>query len=141
MTLLEDKVKQLDERLKIVENHIENIRDALVAHLSPPNERIVNKNPPTLNTDPVKAAIRSVLEQYADESGYVLNPNEKQVDGIIRALIKRKEKYGYQYCPCRVPSGDEVEDKKIVCPCAYHDAEIKETGHCLCKLFYAVPEC
>ncbi|MBD3263108.1 ferredoxin:thioredoxin reductase [Candidatus Woesearchaeota archaeon] len=75
-------------------------------------------------------------KKYADEeSDLKLNPNQAIVDAIVKGLARNKEKYGYAYCPCRPITGDEEEDKKIICPCVYHKDEIKKDGHCHCRLF------
>ena len=74
-------------------------------------------------------------EEHAKENGFLLNPDKNVVEGIIKGLLAREEKFGARYCPCRRVTGDIGEDKKIICPCAYHQEEIKRDGRCLCKLF------
>ena len=74
-------------------------------------------------------------EEYAKENGFLLNPDKMVVEGVVRGLLARKEKFGEKYCPCRRVTGDEEEDKKIICPCIYHKDEIAKDGHCLCNLF------
>lgn len=74
-------------------------------------------------------------EEYAKNNGFNLNPDRKIVENIINALIEREKKFGKRYCPCRRITGDKEEDKKIVCPCAYHKEEIEKNGHCHCNLF------
>jgi len=81
--------------------------------------------------------LKNKLERHAKEKGYILNPDEKNADMIINGLLKREEKVGYQYCPCRVASGDIEKDKDIICPCIFHVSEIEKDGHCKCRLFYA----
>ena len=75
------------------------------------------------------------MENHAEKHGHRLNPDRKTVEAIARGLIRNKEKYGKQYCPCRIVKNSPEEDKKIICPCIYHLDEIKEMGHCLCNLF------
>lgn len=74
-------------------------------------------------------------EEYAKKKGFRLNPDRKLVENIVRALLKREQKYGNRYCPCRVMTDDEGENKKIVCPCVFHEKEIEELGQCICRLF------
>ena len=74
---------------------------------------------------------------YAKKHGYRLNPEEKRLESVIRGLAKNKQRFGAQYCPCRIRSGDMENDKNIVCPCIYHDQEIKEQGSCHCNLFFS----
>ncbi len=72
---------------------------------------------------------------YAEEKGFFLNPDKKITDNIIKGLVKKEKELGQRFCPCRRVTGEEEEDKKIICPCAYHLKEIEENGHCLCRLF------
>ncbi len=79
--------------------------------------------------------LRKKFEQYAEKQGFKLNPNKKIVNGIIKGLLKNKQKHGEIYCPCRRVTNNKQKDKKIICPCIFHKQEIKSLGHCLCRLF------
>ena len=72
---------------------------------------------------------------YAERNGFHLNSDQKVIDYLIKVLVKREEKYGKKYCPCRRITGIEEKDKKIICPCFYHKEEIEKEGHCHCFLF------
>jgi len=74
-------------------------------------------------------------EDYAKEKGFKLNPNETILKGVVGGLIARKENFGERYCPCRKMTGNKKDDKRIICPCVYHEKEIEEDGHCFCNLF------
>ena len=74
-------------------------------------------------------------KEYAESQGFKLNPNPKIVEGIVRGLLAREEKFGEKYCPCRRVSGNKEEDKKLICPCFWHKEEIAKDGHCFCNLF------
>jgi ferredoxin-thioredoxin reductase catalytic chain len=74
-------------------------------------------------------------EEYAKDNGFSLNPDSRIVEGIIRGLLAREEKFGQKYCPCRRVTREIEEDKKIICPCIYHKDEIQKDGHCHCNLF------
>ena len=73
---------------------------------------------------------------YAKKQGFVLNPDTKQVGNIVKGLVRIKSKFGRPYCPCRIRTGDEEKDRKIECPCAYHEDEITKQGHCHCNLYF-----
>lgn len=73
---------------------------------------------------------------YAHRHHLVLNPDEKQLATVIRGLVRNKAKFGHQYCPCRLRSGDEEKDHAIECPCVYHKDEIANDGSCHCKLYF-----
>lgn len=81
---------------------------------------------------------KDILEKskrYAEKKGYLLNPDERVVDFIIKGLKKNEEKQGFQYCPCRRISGDKEKDAKNICPCVFHEDEIRKDGRCHCMLF------
>jgi len=90
----------------------------------------------TINNDDdkIEKVIRK-YEEYAKKNRFRLNPNRKVVEGVIKSLLEREKKFGARYCPCRRITGNPEEDKKIICPCAYHRLEIEKDGHCLCGLF------
>lgn len=80
--------------------------------------------------------IKKWAETHASEHGWILNPDEKQRSTVIRGLARNEERFGVPYCPCRIRSGDLEKDKKIVCPCVYHQDELDQAGHCTCNFFY-----
>jgi len=81
--------------------------------------------------------LRAEMEEHARKNGFRLNPNKAIVDNNLKMLLEREKELGARYCPCRRPTGDKEEDKKIICPCVYHKDEIREQGHCHCLLFVA----
>jgi len=85
-----------------------------------------------------KEAVEKLIRKYekhAEKNGFKLNPDRKIVEGLARGLLEREKKFGRKYCPCRRITGEEEKDKKIVCPCVFHQEEIREDGHCFCRLF------
>lgn len=74
-------------------------------------------------------------EEYAEENGIRLNPDRAVVERIVKGLLEREKQLGSRFCPCRRVTGNQKEDKKIICPCQYHLAEIEKDGHCHCGLF------
>jgi ferredoxin-thioredoxin reductase catalytic subunit len=86
----------------------------------------------------LKAAkqLHKSIRRYARASGYIIQPSTKILAVIMKGLLNNVKKYGYRYCPCRKPTGDAAEDKKIICPCIYHKDEIKNDGYCKCLLYY-----
>ncbi len=73
---------------------------------------------------------------YAQEKGWVLNTDEKQLNTVIRGLVRNKNKFGQPYCPCRLRSGDKEKDRAIECPCVYHEDEVATQGCCHCHLYF-----
>jgi len=89
---------------------------------------------------PEEKEIKELIEKskkYADSVGINLNPNEEVAKGIVKGLLRNKEKHGNIYCPCRLVTGNKEKDKEIICPCVYHRGEIELQGFCHCRLFTA----
>lgn len=76
-----------------------------------------------------------MAEAHAKEKGFSLNPNEKIVEVILVGLLRNEAEKGELYCPCRRVTEDKEKDKEIICPCKFHEDEIKNDGHCHCFLF------
>lgn len=75
------------------------------------------------------------LKAHTEQAGYRLNPDEAFVKDIVRGILENEQRYGYQSCPCRLSSGNADEDRDIVCPCDYRDADIAAYGCCYCALY------
>lgn len=86
--------------------------------------------------DKIKS-IRARLERHLQNKPFCFNPDPIIVDAVLLAMVKRKEKMGEEYCPCRKVSGDKEKDSAIICPCVYHEDEIAADGYCHCRLFTA----
>ncbi len=80
--------------------------------------------------------ISTWAHRYAEKNGWVLNPDDEERAGLLKGLAANRLRFGKQYCPCRIKSGDPETDKKIICPCIYHRDEIAKDGHCHCRLFF-----
>jgi ferredoxin-thioredoxin reductase catalytic chain len=75
------------------------------------------------------------IRKHVAESVCRLNPSESVVEALIEGLVRRKQRSGDFYCPCRIVTGNLETDRNNVCPCTTHEAEIAETGRCHCGLF------
>lgn len=71
----------------------------------------------------------------AQRAGYHVNPDETFAKDLARSLLVNEERYGAPLCPCRLASGNLDEDRDIVCPCDYRDADLEEFGACFCALY------
>ena len=89
-----------------------------------------------MSFSPEEETLFNSLQDYAAEKGYTMNPDVQMLERIVKGMAKIKENKGETYCPCRLVTGDREEDKKIICPCIYHESEIEEHGHCHCYLFF-----
>jgi ferredoxin-thioredoxin reductase catalytic subunit len=81
--------------------------------------------------------ILTEAQKYAEEHGWVLNPDKKKRDIVVKGLARLKKKHGEAYCPCRLRTGDKEKDAAIICPCVYHKDEVETEGSCHCSLFFA----
>ncbi|MDK2892152.1 ferredoxin-thioredoxin reductase catalytic domain-containing protein [Methanohalophilus sp.] len=84
----------------------------------------------------VKQDIYEWTAKYAEKKGLQLNADSEMLDLVIEGLANNKIKYGKNYCPCRIISEDDKENRKIICPCIYHLDEIEKDGSCHCELFF-----
>ena len=82
-----------------------------------------------------EAKVIGKYSTYAKKAGFRLNPDRSMVTTIVAGLLENERKYGARYCPCRIRTGRPDEDRKIICPCAFHRSELRETGRCHCGLF------
>ncbi|MGR3309148.1 MAG: ferredoxin-thioredoxin reductase catalytic domain-containing protein [Candidatus Brocadiales bacterium] len=94
-----------------------------------------NKQEVDVDSVKIEDEIRTHLQDFIEHSQYRFNPDSSAVDVIMKGLTMRKIKNGYAYCPCRIVTGNVEEDAKIICPCIYHEEEIKKHGICHCRLF------
>jgi len=77
----------------------------------------------------------SLLRKDAESGGYFLNPDAGFVRQLARGLCINEKRYGYPSCPCRLAVGRREEDRDIICPCDYRDADLGEFGACYCALY------
>ncbi len=75
------------------------------------------------------------IKKDAEAGGYHLNPDENFSKDLVKGLMVNQERYGYQSCPCRLSSGSIENDRDIICPCDYRDADINDFGACYCGLY------
>ncbi len=80
-------------------------------------------------------ALQTRLEQDAESAGYHLNPDTQFVCDLVEGLLTNQRRYGYRACPCRLAAGVADEDRDIVCPCDYRDADLLDWGSCYCGLY------
>jgi ferredoxin-thioredoxin reductase catalytic subunit len=89
---------------------------------------------PETSMDEIGQAYRA-LKKEAEAGGYFLNPDTDFTQNLIAGLLKNQKRYGYRACPCRLAGGKRDEDRDIICPCDYRDADIGEFSACYCALY------
>ena len=79
--------------------------------------------------------VYATLDQWAESTGYHLNPDREFTWQLVESLLINRGRYGYQACPCRLAIGEREKDKDIICPCVYRDPDLEEFGVCYCALY------
>jgi ferredoxin-thioredoxin reductase catalytic chain len=79
--------------------------------------------------------VEAEILALAQQDGYTLNPDREITGGIIEGIAANEENLGYWRCPCRMSNGDRAQDIDIICPCAYRDADLRDSGRCSCALY------
>jgi ferredoxin-thioredoxin reductase catalytic subunit len=64
-----------------------------------------------------------------------LNPDKGILQDLADGMIKYLKDGKQCYCPCRVLIGNEVADRKIICPCYLYMGEIELQDRCHCSLY------
>ncbi len=81
------------------------------------------------------AQLMHALRKVLGTQGYFFNKDEEMVLALMESLLTNKERYGYMACPCRLASGQREQDKDIICPCIYREADVRRYGSCFCGLY------
>ncbi|HKI49306.1 MAG TPA: ferredoxin-thioredoxin reductase catalytic domain-containing protein [Desulfobacteria bacterium] len=75
------------------------------------------------------------LRNIQEPKGYYFNRDKLKTLELLEGLMENKRRYGYMSCPCRLSLGERENDKDIICPCVYREADVKEYGSCYCNLY------
>ncbi len=75
------------------------------------------------------------LQRFSEKKHASLNPDKSISAKLVKGLLDNQERYGYWACPCRLASGVKKQDRDIICPCDYWEADVAEFGACFCGLF------
>jgi len=78
---------------------------------------------------------QETLRKHAESRGLIMNPDQATVRPLLEGLLANGERYRLRTCPCRPAVGDIENDRDIVCPCVYAEADVTEYGACYCWLF------
>lgn len=87
------------------------------------------------NRKEVWDSVMIMVTKYAERGPYFLNPDKVVVRNVVSGLARNKIEHGYAYCPCREVEGTPEKDRKNICPCQTHKADIARHGTCECGLF------
>ncbi|MFH1506453.1 MAG: ferredoxin-thioredoxin reductase catalytic domain-containing protein [archaeon] len=83
-----------------------------------------------------KEAMIENWKKFTEGKDFMLNPDEKFLDALVKGELMNKEKYGLTLCPCRLRDGTKETDLGLLCPCNFFTQDVwKEQGRCWCGLF------
>ncbi|NOX34669.1 MAG: ferredoxin:thioredoxin reductase [Deltaproteobacteria bacterium] len=77
----------------------------------------------------------AALKKSQEAKGIYFNKDNDLVMELLESLLLNKERYGYMACPCRLACSNREQDKDIICPCEYREADLEEFGACFCGLY------
>lgn len=80
--------------------------------------------------------LKKAWGKFTEKNEFILNPDEKYVDGIIDGVLKNEEKHGLKLCPCRLRDETKEKDLELICPCNFEiQKNWDKKGDCWCGLF------
>ena len=79
------------------------------------------------------------MQKIAAKFNYKLNPDKERVEKVIGLMTENFVAEKKYFCPCKQthPLDPSVD---VTCPCPQWKEEIKNDGHCFCKLFFKQEE-
>jgi ferredoxin-thioredoxin reductase catalytic subunit len=75
------------------------------------------------------------IKKIAQEHNYLLNPDLERLQKVVGLMTMNHNEFGKYYCPCK-QSHPLDPQKDVLCPCSPLADEVKNDGHCFCKLFF-----
>jgi len=96
--------------------------------------KVVNERNQSHRKTDREATIEKMIETVASRNGWMVQPDARLRERLVRTLVLNSHSHGRPFCPCKshVPidtSSDEV------CPCKEAHEEIATRGRCDCGLF------
>ncbi len=79
--------------------------------------------------------LKNRLAPIQEAKGYFFNADEERVLELLQQMLLIKAYSGHMTCPCRLASGSYENDRDIICPCEYREADVREFGCCYCRLY------
>ena len=67
--------------------------------------------------------LRKAWEKFTEKNDFMLNPDTRHVDFIVKGVLEYEKKYGLKLCPCRLRDGTRKIDLELICPCNFKTHE------------------
>jgi ferredoxin-thioredoxin reductase catalytic chain len=79
---------------------------------------------------------RKAIERFTEGNDFMLNPDERLLEGILDGVMAQEKSFGFKMCPCRLSDGSRERNLKLLCPCNFKALKAWEKrGECWCGLF------
>ena len=83
-----------------------------------------------------KDQLMKIWQDFSAKNEFMLNPENKIVDGVAEGVLQNEKEYGLKLCPCRLRDGTYERDMELICPCNFKIHSTWQTqGRCWCGLF------
>ena len=77
-----------------------------------------------------------VWKNFTEKNDFVINPDKKHVEFIVKGVLANEEKYGLKLCPCKLRDKTFERDLELICPCNFKAQDVwQQKGMCWCGLF------
>ena len=89
-------------------------------------------------TKAARERVERMVRRYVERGPYRLHPDPVTVEHVLAGLTRNLLEHGRWYCPCREVAGDPERDRRNICPCPQHRADIARDGFCECGIFVSL---
>lgn len=73
---------------------------------------------------------------FAKDKEFKVADDVDFVKTLAQGELENMKNHGLKYCPCRITTGNEEQDLKLICPCNFFiQPTWKQQGECWCGLF------
>lgn len=77
-----------------------------------------------------------IWQEFSTDKIFQLNPDPKKVELLAQGVLSNEKNHYLKFCPCRIATGKQEEDFKLICPCNFFTQKTwLEKGECWCGLY------
>ena len=80
------------------------------------------------------------LREIAARHGLRLNSDAARVEKVAGLMAENYRRIEEWVCPCKQTAKPAAKGVDKTCPCPEWKEELREDGHCSCRLFYTMEE-
>jgi ferredoxin-thioredoxin reductase catalytic subunit len=84
-----------------------------------------------------KEQVVASWKDFVERNGEIrLTESDEEIEMLRSGVLENLKNKGFRYCPCRIPSGNQLRDQALICPCNFtKQKNWGELGECWCGLF------